>query len=138
MATTMFDFDVEKYASLLKAVASMSRLYSDNDKAFIHSRFVEKLYVECAKAKDLSRSDMSFDAILHKDIGVGVKTFLADNINTGKSEKVAEFTKNASLGDFIGLNHSAYAKKASELRNNRIISDANEYAINLSLSLIHI
>ena len=137
MATTMFDFDVEKYASLLKAVASMSRLYSDNDKAFIHSRFVEKLYVECAKAKDLSRSDMSFDAILHKDIGVGVKTFLAENINTGKSEKVAEFTKNASLGDFIGLNHSAYAKKASELRNNRIISDANEYAINLSQSIYH-
>jgi hypothetical protein len=80
---------------------------------------------------------MSFDAILHKDIGVGVKTFLADNINIGKSEKVAEFTKNASLGDFIGLNHSAYAKKASELRNNRIISDANEYAVDLSKSIYH-
>ena len=137
MADAKFDFDVEKYANLLKAVASMSRLYSDNNKAFIHSRFVEKLYVECAKATDLSRSDMSFDAILHKDIGVGVKTFLADNINIGKSEKVAEFTKNASLGDFIGLNHSAYAKKASELRNNRIISDANEYAVDISKSIYH-
>lgn len=137
MADAKFDFDVEKYANLLKAVASMSRLYSDNNKAFIHSRFVEKLYVECAKATDLSRSDMSFDAILHKDIGVGVKTFLADNINIGKSEKVAEFTKNASLGDFRGLNHSAYAKKASELRNNRVISDANEYSVDLNKSIYH-
>jgi hypothetical protein len=137
MPATKFDFDVEKYANLLKAVASMSRLYSDNSKAFIHSRFVEKLYVECANAKDLSRSDMSFDAILHKDVGVGVKTFLADNVNTGKSEKVAEFTKNASLGDFIGLSHSEYALKASELRNNRIISDANEFDIDLSKSIYH-
>lgn len=132
-----FDFDLERYANLLKAVASMSRLYSDNDKAFIHSRFVEKLYVECANARDLSRSDMSFDAISGKNIGVGVKTFLADNVFVGKSEKVAEFTKNASLGDFIGLNHSAYAKKASELRNYRIISDANEYAIDLDNSIYH-
>lgn len=137
MPATKFDFDVEKYANLLKAVASMSRLYSDNDKAFIHSRFVEKLYVECAKAKDLSRSDMSFDAIIQNNIGVGVKTFLADNVNIGKSEKVAEFTKNASLGDFKGLNHSEFAMKASELRNNRIISDANEYSIDLKNSIYH-
>ncbi len=137
MNSTKFDFDIEKYSSLLRAVASMSRLYSDSDKAFIHSRFVEKLYVECAKARDLSRSDMSFDAILGIDKGVGVKTFVADNLEIGKSEKVAEFTKNASLGDFSGLSHYACAKKASELRNNRIISDANEYAIDIQKSIYH-
>jgi hypothetical protein len=137
MNPTKFDFDIEKYSSLLRAVASMSRLYSDSDKAFIHSRFVEKLYVECARAKDLSRSDMSFDAILGADTGVGVKTFVADNLAIGKSEKVAEFTKNASLGDFNGLSHYLYAKKASELRNNRIISDANEYLIDIKKSIYH-
>lgn len=136
MALSNFDFDLKEYESLLKAVASMSRLYSNNDMAFIHSRFVEKLYVHCSKAEDLSRSDMSFDAKLG-DIGVGVKTFVTSNISIGKSEKVAEFTKNASLGDFKGLTHHQNAIKSSELRNNRVVSDANEYEIDMSKSIYH-
>jgi hypothetical protein len=136
MTQTNFDFDLKEYENLLKAVASMSRLYSNNDMAFIHSRFVEKLYVHCSKAEDLSRSDMSFDAKLG-DIGVGVKTFVTSNISIGKSEKVAEFTKNASLGDFKGLTHQQNAIKSSVLRNNRVVSDANEYEIDMSKSIYH-
>ena len=101
-----FDFDIEKYTSLLKAVSSMSKLYSDNDKAFLHSRFIEKLYVYCSNSRDLSRKDMSFDAVLNSNIGVGVKTFTAEKITVGKNEKVAEFTKNASLGDFKNLSRA--------------------------------
>lgn len=136
MSPSNFNFDLKKYESLLKAVASMSRLYSNNDMAFIHSRFVEKLYVHCSNAYDLSRSDMSFDAKLG-DIGVGIKTFVTSNISIGKSEKVAEFTKNASLGDFKGLTHYQNALKSAELRNNRVVSDANEYEIDMSKSIYH-
>ena len=137
MAQPNFDFDFDRYEALLKAVASMSRLYSDSNKAFIHSRFVEKLYVHCSSATDLSRSDMSYDAILNKTIGIGVKTFVADNIAIGKSEKVAEFTRNAKLGDFKNMTTEQYAFKASELRNNRIVSDANEYSIDYRKSKYH-
>lgn len=132
-----FGFDIQIYENLLKAVASMSRLYSDNNKAFIHPRFIEKLYVHCSGAQDLSRKDMSFDALLGNDIGVGVKTFITDNPSISKSEKVAEFTRHASLGVFEGLDHYGKAIKSSELRNNRITSDANEYSINLTKSIYH-
>lgn len=132
-----FGFNIQVYENLLKAVASMSRLYSDNNKAFIHPRFVEKLYVHCSGAKDLSRRDMSFDALLGKDIGVGVKTFITDNPLIGKSEKVAEFTRHASLGEFDGLDHYGKAIKSSKLRNNRITSDANEYSIDINKSIYH-
>lgn len=135
--TNKFGFEFQVYEDLLKAVASMSRLYSDNDKAFIHPRFVEKLYVHCSGATDLSRRDMSFDALLEPNIGVGVKTFIAENISIGKSEKVAEFTRHASLGEFDGLDHYGKAIKSAELRNSRISSDANEYSIDISKSIYH-
>jgi len=131
------NLDFEKYSSLLKAVGSMTRLYSDGNRAFIHSRFVEKLFVNCSDSKDLSRSDMSYDAMLVNGSGVGVKTFIADSPKTGKSEKVAEFTKYAKHGVFKGLSPEQLAFKASELRNSRIISDANEYSINIDSSIYH-
>lgn len=132
-----FEFDVQIYENLLKAVASMSRLYSDNSKAFIHPRFVEKLYVHSSGAKDLSRKDMSFDALLAPNIGVGVKTFIAENISIGKSEKVAEFTRLASQGEFDGLDHEGKALKSALLRNSRVSSDANEYSIDITKSIYH-
>ena len=137
MTQQSFALDLDKYSRLLKAVGSMTRLYSDGNRAFIHSRFVEKLFVNCSNSRDLSRSDMSYDAILGDRIGVGVKTFVADNDKTGKSEKVAEFTKYAKLGVFRGLSAEQLAIKASELRNNRITSDANEYSINQDSSIYH-
>lgn len=137
MTSNKFEFDIQVYENLLKAVASMSRLYSDNNKAFIHPRFIEKLYAHCSGAKDLSRRDMSFDALLGKDIGVGVKTFITDNHLISKSEKVAEFTRHASLGEFDGLDHYGKAIKSAELRNNRISSDANEYSIDINKSIYH-
>lgn len=132
-----FEFDLQVYENLLKAVASMSRLYSDNNKAFIHPRFVEKLYIHCSGAKDLSRKDMSFDALLDNDVGVGVKTFITSNPLIGKSEKVAEFTSQATLGEFEGLDHYEKALKSAELRNNRVSSDANEYSIDINKSIYH-
>lgn len=136
-ADNNFDFDLQVYQALLKAVASMSRLYSDNNKAFIHPRFVEKLYTHCSGAQDLSRRDMSFDALLRADIGVGVKTFITENPLISKSEKVAEFTRHASVGEFDNLDHYGKAIKSAELRNSRVNSDANEYSIDINKSIYH-
>jgi hypothetical protein len=128
--------DIERYSRLLQAVASMSRLYSDNTIPYVDSRFVEKLFVETSGAKDLSRSDKSFDALLSPDIGVGIKTFLSASGNS-KREKVAEFTSFANNGEFEGLLPEQLALKAACFRNNRVLSDANELAIAVEKSIYH-
>ena len=128
--------DIERYSRLLQAVASMSRLYSDNTIPYVDSRFVEKLFVETTGAKDLSRSDKSFDALLSPDIGVGIKTFLSASGNS-KREKVAEFTSFANNGEFEGLAPEELALKAASFRNNRVLSDANELAIAMEKSIYH-
>lgn len=128
--------DIERYSRLLQAVASMSRLYSDNTIPYVDSRFVEKLFVETTGAKDLSRSDKSFDALLSPDIGVGIKTFLSASGNS-KREKVAEFTSFANNGEFEGLLPEELALKAASFRNNRVLSDANELAIAMEKSIYH-
>lgn len=128
--------DIDRYTRLLQAVASMSRLYSDNTIPYVDSRFVEKLFIETTGAKDLSRIDKSFDALLAPDVGVGIKTFLSASGNS-KREKVAEFTKLASNGEFDGLSPEELALKAAIFRNNRVLSDANELAINIENSIYH-
>lgn len=128
--------DIERYTRLLQAVASMSRLYSDNTVPYVDSRFVEKLFIETSGAKDLSRSDKSFDALLAPDVGVGIKTFLAASGNS-KREKVAEFTTFANHGEFEGLTPENLAVKVASFRNNRVLSDANELAIDISSSIYH-
>lgn len=133
--TENFDFDLEKYKQLVKAAASISRLFSDSTKAFIHPRFVEKLYVHCSRARDLSRKDISFDAILKNRIGVGIKTFVAEKMDSEKNEKVAEFTNQAA--SFNGLNSEAIAFHSAELRNNRIRSDSVECGIDDSACIYH-
>jgi hypothetical protein len=126
------------YSELLKAVGTYSRLFSESQTPFFHSRFVEKLYARASGAEDLSRKDMSFDAKnLTSNAGVGVKTFIANNLTGSKKEKIAEFPKNAGLGDFKDLTSSQLALKVSELRNLRVKSDAAEYGINLDTSIYH-
>lgn len=131
-----FQFDTDRYVELLRAIASLSRLYSDNEKAYIDSRFVEKLFVYTSGAKDLSRKDSSFDALLGV-AGVGVKTFGVTNTNSKKSEKIAEFTTLASQGHFNGLTQEQLARKASEIRNARVKTDAAEYGIEVDRSFYH-
>ncbi len=128
--------DIDRYTRLLQAVASMSRLYSDNTIPYVDSRFVEKLFVETTGAKDLSRTDKSFDALLVPDVGVGIKTFLSTSGNS-KREKIAEFTSFANNGEFDGLSPEELALKAASFRNNRVLSDANELAINIESSIYH-
>lgn len=131
------NLDFEMYQKLLKAVGSMSGLFSNNDIPLFHSRFIEKLFVLTAQAQDLARDDMSFDAVINNNIGVGIKTFGSSNFNNDKTEKIAEFTKYASTGEFDNLNQEQLAFKAAELRNIRIQSDVNEYGIDIDKSFYH-
>lgn len=126
----------EKYVELLQAVASMSRLYSDNSVAYVDSRFVERLFIKSTGATDLSRLDKSFDALVLPDVGVGVKTFLSPNTRS-KREKIAEFPRYAQDGEFLGLAPQQLAIKVARFRNNRVFSDANELAIDLDKSIYH-
>ena len=128
--------DYEKYVELLQAVASMSRLFSDNTVPYVHSRFVERLFIQATGAKDLSRLNKSFDALIAPDIGVGVKTFLSVSGNS-KREKVAEFPRFAQDGEFLGLTPHQLALKVSGFRNNRVLSDANELSIDINKSIYH-
>ena len=114
----------------------MSRLYSDNPVAYVDSRFVERLFIHSTGAKDLSRSDKSFDALVSPDIGVGVKTFLSVS-GRSKREKVAEFPRYAQDGEFFGLTPKQLAIKVAGFRNQRVLSDANELAIALDKSIYH-
>jgi len=130
------NLDFDKYQKLLKVVGSLSGLFSNNDIPLFHSRFIEKLFVLTAQAKDLARDDKSFDALINDNIGVGIKTFGSIDFKE-KKEKVAEFTKYASDGEFDNLNQEDLAYKSAELRNLRIQSDINEYGIDINKSFYH-
>lgn len=128
--------DRTRYVVLLQAVASMSKLFSDNSVPYVDSRFVERLFVQATGARDLSGSHKSFDALLDQNIGVGIKTFLSGT-GLSKREKVAEFPRLAQEGKFEGLHPRELAEKVSSYRNSRVRSDANELGIDLAKSIYH-
>ena len=133
-----FDFNLNEYVELLQAVASLSRLFSDNKSPYIDPNFVERLFVHTSKGNDLSKKYNSFDAhIPSKKIGVGIKTFGVTNINSIKKEKVAELTKVAGKGYFNHLSQEQIAIKAAEIRNDRIKTDVCEYDIDIDHSYYH-
>jgi hypothetical protein len=131
----MINRDVERYATLLRLVASLSRLFSDNDAPYVDSRFVERLFVQTTGAVDLGRKDISFDARI-QDIGIGVKTFLG-GVGNSKREKIAEFTAYARDGRFNGLSKKDLVHEVVQARNDRVISDANEIGIDIEKSIYH-
>jgi hypothetical protein len=106
---------LEYYGEMLKAVGSISRLFSDSTEPYIPYRVAENLFCKAFSAENLSRSDCSVDASKNK-VGIGVKTFLEKNGNT--MQKVAEFNSELSLFNKLPLKEKIL--KISELRNERI------------------
>jgi hypothetical protein len=133
----LISVNLDRYEKLLKIVASMSRLYSDNTSPYLNSRFVEKLYLHSTTARDFSRRDMSFDAQTISGAGVGVKTFTANSFQSSKTEKVAEFTADATRGEFRGLTTEELVFKVASFRNSRVSSDARVYEIDMDKSIYH-
>lgn len=105
----------EYYERLLKAVGSLSKLFSEAPEPYIAYRAAENLFCKAFEAENLSRSDASADASKNRT-GFGIKTFLHKN---GKSfEKIAEFNSDHAL--FRALGAEEKIRKIAELRNERI------------------
>ena len=85
----------------------------------------------------LMGKDISFDAITRQGGGVGVKTFRTRSPSAPSLEKVAEFTSLATSGEFVGVNDMDLVKKVATFRNDRVITDARIYKIDLDLSYYH-
>lgn len=134
---TFSNIDIDAYAKLLQFASRLSRLFSDTATPLIDYRFVEKAFVSVTEARDLSRQDISFDAVMKSRAGVGAKTFGFNPKTGNKIEKVAEFTTDAKNGEFAGLPPEAIATVVSKLRNARLKSDAAEVGVNLAQSFYH-
>src|SRR3989339_146999 len=106
---------VECYNRLLKAVGSLSKLFSESPEPYLAYRAAENLFCKAFEAENLSRSDASADASKDK-IGFGIKTFLDAR---GKSmQKVAEFNSDHPVFHALGVEEKI--RKIAELRNERI------------------
>lgn len=133
--------DPKKYETYLKAVGSLSGLFSDNPKPLINYRTAEKLFNLQSGAEDVGRQDSSFDARIfgagNHSIGIGVKTFTAKTRSDSSTEKIAEFSKPAFVQLLSKLKGKKLALTVSEFRNKRVTSDALQLGIDLSNSYYH-
>lgn len=135
---SMSGVDLSEYERVLQFVGSLSGLFSDNVTPLIDPRVAEKLFCHLTSSYDKSRLDVSFDAIMADGRGVGVKTYgLGSSKVSVKSEKIAEFTKDAGQGVFSGLPAREIAQEVSRLRNARLASDAAELGVSLDGAFYH-
>lgn len=130
--------ELETYEVAVKAVGAISRLFSVSDKPYLDSRFVEQLYVANSKAIDIGRRDVSFDAKAENNVGIGIKTFIADKNSTSKLEKIAEFNKDASREQLSKLKGKNLAVRVAELRNKRVMAHVNELGLELDKCIYHL
>ncbi len=112
---TQDDDKIQYYLKMLKAVGSLSRLFSESDEPYIQYRVAENLFCKSFNAENLSRTDCSADAS-KAGLGIGIKTFLEKNGTT--LQKVAEFNSEHML--FKDLAGEEKLRKIAELRNERI------------------
>ena len=133
----MSSVDFVTYEKLVKSVGSLSKLFTDNDTPYLSPKFVEKLFVFTSASDDLARRDMSFDAKTRQGAGVGVKTFGVSQLSGSKTEKIAEFTADATKGLFSNLSPEELVHTVANYRNARVQSDARVFEIGLDDSFYH-
>lgn len=119
------------YFEMLRFMASLSRLFSENSTPYLDYRLAENLFCKYFDAINDARSCMAYDARLG-GLGVGIKTF---GINSDSSvEKIAEFNKlKPHLDPLQGLD---LAVKLAQFRNERM--DLADTTYNVSDSIYHI
>lgn len=119
------------YRNMLQLIGRLSKLFSDSEIPYIHYRITENLFCKYFGARNLSRSDIAYDAQIG-DIGIGIKTFTIPNNDS--IEKVAEFN---SLSPILRqLNGEELAHKLAEYRNERMNVANTLY--NIHFPLYHI
>lgn len=109
------------YEDCLKAVSSLSVLFSDAPTPYIDYRIVENLFCRSFEAENLARSCIAVDARIGVQ-GIGIKTFVENPV-----QKIAEFDKQRN--QFSSGNTKQDALRISELRNDRMDFCTDAYAI---------
>jgi len=132
----LVNLDFSRYSKYLAAVASLTELFSDNDRPLIHSRTAERLFVFLTNAKDLSRKDNSFDARID-DAGVAIKTFTAHSLRSSSLQKIAEFSNSTDRNLLNGLAPKSLATQVARMRNHRLSSHALQNGISIGKSYYH-
>lgn len=121
----------DKYFEMLGLMASLSKLFSENDVPYLDYRLTENLFCKYYNAINDARSCTAYDARF-SCLGIGIKTFIL-NKNTS-TEKIAEFNKlRPQLADLKG---EKLAYKLAEFRNERM--RFADDAFNVNESLYHI
>lgn len=78
------------YFDMLRLIAQLSKLFSDNSIPYLDYRVTENLFCKYYNAINDARACMAYDARIGT-LGIGIKTF---GISGGTStEKIAEFNK---------------------------------------------
>ena len=118
-----------KYFDMLRIMAQLSRLFSDNIIPYLDYRLAENLFCKDFSAINDARAGTAYDARLNK-VGIGIKTFILREDRTHNFysiEKIAEFNKlKPKLQDLKGYE---LAYKISEFRNARIEFANNAYDV---------
>jgi hypothetical protein len=121
----------EAYFDMLRFMASLSRLFSENSIPYLDYRLAENLFCKYFGALNDARSCMAYDARLG-GLGIGIKTF---GIQKQSSvEKIAEF--NRLKPELDPLKGRDLAVKLAEFRNDRM--DVANSAYDVTESLYHI
>lgn len=104
-----------KYFEMLGLMASLSKLFSENDVPYLDYRLTENLFCKYYGAINDARSCTAYDARF-SGLGIGIKTFILNN--DASTEKIAEFNKlRPYLTDLKG---EELARKLAEFRNERM------------------
>lgn len=112
------------YIKMLTTVGSLSRLFSESNKPYLHYRVAENLFCKSFTADNLSRSDTSADASLN-GVGFGLKTFLQGNGR--KMEKIAEFNKDSTGLKTLSIDEQV--REIARIRNERIETTKKIYGL---------
>ena len=115
---------IELYSSYLKAVASLSRLFSLNEIPFLYYRVVENIFCKSFGADNLSRDDSAYDARAGR-VAWGIKTF----ISSAQSQKIAEFNTHSQELKALHDDEDLVIRIA-QLRNERIYFANRIYKVN--------
>ena len=115
---------INNYKNYLKCTGMLSGLSSESDSPYINSRVAENTFCLVTGAENLGRADCSADAKIG-EIGIGIKTFLANNNNT--MQKVAEFNRDASMIRYKSA--ESVVSIIANLRNERILSTMRIYGL---------
>ena len=121
----------EKYFEMLGLMASLSKLFSENDVPYLDYRLTENLFCKYYNAINDARSCTAYDARF-SSLGIGIKTFILNN--NASTEKIAEFNK--LRPQLEGLKGEKLAYKLAEFRNERMRFADDTF--NVSESLYHI